>query len=118
MSDTSAPGGPAPTPPPRASRWRDARTAAAIMTVTLPPIAAAAGRFLLRPRPRAPAPRMIAVFLASVLLPPPVRLRRRVGSPASLGILAGTTAALLLVLAFVIYASVLGLNDDLPRLHA
>lgn len=116
MSDTPAPDHPDPTPP-RKPRWRDAATTAAVLTVTLPPVAAAAGWFLLRELAPVLRPFLIAVFLAYVLMPTHARLRRHVGSPASLGVLAGTTAALLLVLAFVVYASVLELQDDLPRLQ-
>lgn len=113
---TGAPDSPAPRR--RVPRWRDTATAAGIVTVTLPLVGAAAAWFLLRSLAPVLRPLMIAIFLAYVLMPTHVRLRRHVGSPASLGILAGATAALLIVLAFVIYANVLGLNDELPRLHA
>lgn len=99
---------------PHPTRWRDPDT---VRTVLLVVIAAAAGWYLLLQLSPVLRPLMTAAFLAYVLVPYHSRLRHHVGTPASLGIIAGLTAAVLVVLAFVTYASVLALSDDLPELQ-
>lgn len=99
-------------------RWRDPTTTTAVATVAHVLIAAAAGWFLLQQLAPVVRPLLVAVFLAYILLPYHSRLRHHVGAPASIGALAGATAAVLFGLAFVVYASVLGLNEDLPHLQA
>ena len=61
-------------------------------------------------------PLLLAVFLGYVLLPYYSRLRHRLPGPAAIGLLAGWTAAVLVVLAMALYASLLGLSDELPAL--
>jgi AI-2 transport protein TqsA len=99
---------------PHHSRWHNPDT---IRTISFVVIASAAGWYLMLQLAPVLRPLLIAAFLAYVLMPYHSRLRHHVGTPASLGILAGTTAAVLVVLAFVTYASVLALNDDLPLLQ-
>src|SRR4051794_6379882 len=104
----------APEPEHHTPRWRDPaalQTAAAVLVI------AAAGWFLMLQLAPLLRPLLIAVFLAYVLMPYHSRLRRHVGSPASLGILAGLTAVVIIGLALSVYASVLGLSDELPRLQ-
>jgi len=100
---------------PRGPRWRDHDT---VRTVALVVVAVAAGWFMLQQLAPVLRPLMVAVFLAYVLMPHHARLRQHVGTPASLAALAGLTVGALLLLAFVTYASVLALRDDLPRLQA
>jgi AI-2 transport protein TqsA len=97
--------------------WRDPATATTVTTVTQVLLAAAAGWFLLQALAPILRPLLVAVFLAYVLMPSHVRLRRHIGSAASIGTLAGLTAVLLVVLALVTYASLLGLSEDMPRLQ-
>ena len=76
------------------------QAAAAVLVI------AAAGWFLLEQLAPLLRPLLIAVFLAYVLMPYHSRLRKRVGAPASIGILAGLTAAALVGLAMAVYVSV------------
>lgn len=95
-------------------RWRDPAT---LQTVANVIIIAAGGWFLLNQLASVLRPLLVAVFLAYVLLPYHSRLRSRVTAPASIVLLAGATAAVLIVLALTVYASVLGLNEQLPLLQ-
>ena len=63
-------------------------------------------------------PLLLAAFLGYVLLPYYSRLRSRLPAPIAIGLLAGTTAAVLAGLALAVYASLLGLSEELPRLKA
>ena len=63
-------------------------------------------------------PLFVAVFLAYVLMPYHGRLRRHIGTPGSIGVLVAITALALFLLAVAVYVSVLGLDDDRPRLEA
>jgi AI-2 transport protein TqsA len=101
-------------PDARKPRWRNP---AAVQTVAYVLVAGAAGWFLLVQLAPLLRPLLVAVFLAYVLMPYHSRLRRRVGVPASIVILAGVTAGTLVGLAFAVYASVLGLSEELPRLE-
>lgn len=101
----------------RLARWRDPATLAGVITVTLPLLAIVAGWFLLQQLTPILRPLLVAVFLAYVLMPYHSKLRKRIGAPASIGMIATATALALLSLAFVIYASVLGLSEDLPMLQ-
>jgi AI-2 transport protein TqsA len=99
-------------------RWRDPTTATAVATVAHVLVAGAAGWFLLQQLAPVVRPLLVAVFLAYILLPYHSRLRHHIGGPASIGALAGLTAGVLVGLAVVVYASVLGLSEDLPHLQA
>ena len=99
---------------PRHARWRAPDSLRTIATVL---VGAAAGWYLMLQLAPVLRPLLIAAFLAYVLMPYHSRLRRHVGTPASLTVLAGSTAAVLVVLGFVTYASILALNDDVPRLQ-
>jgi AI-2 transport protein TqsA len=99
---------------PRHSRWRDPDTLRTVATIL---VGAAAGWYLMLQLASVLRPLMVAAFLGYILMPYHARLRHRVGTPASLCILAGTTAAVLVALALITYASLLGLRDDLPRLQ-
>lgn len=107
----------APTPEssePRSMRRRDPahlQAAAAILIIV------AASWFLLVQLAPLLRPLLIAIFLAYILLPYHSRLRKHVGTPLSLGILAGTTAGAMVGLALAVYVSVNGLEDELPRLE-
>ncbi len=101
-------------PDARLARWRDPvliQTTAAVLVIV------AATWFMLIQLAPLLRPLLIAVFLSYVLMPYHRRLRTRVGTPASLGILAGVTAVLIVLLAFAVYISVIGLSDELPRLE-
>src|SRR6266542_5455649 len=112
----------APPPPtegtslhaPHHSRWRDPDM---LRTVVLVLVGAAAGWYLMLQLASVLRPLMVAAFLAYVLMPYHSRLRHHVGTPASLTILASSTAGILVGLGFVTYASLLALNDDVPRLQ-
>jgi AI-2 transport protein TqsA len=112
MSEPPAP----PKPPP--PRWRDPQTLHTLLTVTCVLIIVAAGWFLLKELGSILRPLLIAVFLAYVLMPYHSRWRKQVGSAASLLMLGGATAAAVVVLALVVYASALGLQDEMPRLQS
>jgi AI-2 transport protein TqsA len=99
---------------PRAAPWRDAET---VRTAACVVLAAAAGWYLLLQLAPILRPFLVASILAYVLMPYHARLRRRIGTPASLGVLAGSTAGALVGLAFVTYDSALALNDEVPHLQ-
>jgi AI-2 transport protein TqsA len=77
----------------------------------------AAGWYLLLQLAPVLRPLLIAAFLAYVLMPYHSRLRNHVGTPASLVILAGSTAGALVLFALISYASLLELRDDIPSLQ-
>lgn len=95
-------------------RWRDLDT---VRTVAHVVIAAAAGWYLMLQLAPILRPLLTAAFLAYVLMPYHARLRHRIGTPASLAVIAGSATAVLVGLGFAIYVSVLGLGDDLPELQ-
>lgn len=101
-------------PEPHHYRWRDP---AALQTAALVVIAVAAGWLLLKELAHVVRPLLIAVILAYVILPYHARLRHRVSGATSLVLLGGAAAALLGGLALVVYASVLGLAEELPALQ-
>jgi len=61
-------------------------------------------------------PLLLAVFLGYVLMPYYSRLRGKVAAPVALSVLAGLTTVVLIGVAVAMYASLLGLKDDLPEL--
>ena len=85
-------------PSPRLPKWRDPATVAAVGTITQVVLAAAAGWYLLNQLAPVLRPLLVAVFLAYVLMPYHSRLRKQIGSPASIVTLAAVTAAVLVVL--------------------
>ena len=107
-----SPNGEVPNIPRRLPPWRDPALTAAVVTVTLPVIAIAAAWFMMQQLAAVLRPFFIAVFLAYVLLPYHSRLRKQIGAPASIGVIASATALALLGLALAVYASVLGLSDE------
>lgn len=96
------------------ANWRNPNT---LRTVAILLAGAAAGWYLMLQLAPILRPLFIAAFLAYVLMPYHSRLRYKVGTPASLAILAGSTAAVLIALAFISYASVLELRDQVPTLQ-
>jgi AI-2 transport protein TqsA len=98
-------------------RWRDPATVAAVSTITQVLIGIAAGWFMLQQLAPVVRPLFIAVFLAYVLMPYHNRLRKHIGAPASIVALASITTLMLFVLALFVYASIVGLSDELPRLQ-
>jgi AI-2 transport protein TqsA len=102
------------TPAPHHPRWRDPDT---LRTVVFVLVGIAAGWYLMLQLTPVLRPLLVASFLAYVLMPYHSRLRHHVGTPASITILAGSTAAVLVLVAFVTYASILELNADLPNLQ-
>jgi AI-2 transport protein TqsA len=102
-----------PEPQPQA-RWRDADTVRTIASVIL---GAAAVWYLMLQLAPVLRPLLIAAILAYVLMPYHARLRRHVGTPASLFILASSSAGVLVVLGFVTYASILALDEEVPHLQ-
>ena len=103
------------TAPPTHPKWRDPDTLRTVASILL---GAAAGWYLMLQLAPILRPLMIAAFLAYVLMPYHARLRHHVGSPASITLIASATAGTLVALAFLTYASVAALNEDLPRLQA
>jgi AI-2 transport protein TqsA len=63
-------------------------------------------------------PLLLAVFLAYVILPSHHRLKRRIPGVASIGVLAGASIVLLLLLALLIVGSAAELNEEMPHLLA
>src|SRR5438067_5297214 len=102
-------------PPPPRPRWQNP---AALQSAALALVAAAAAWFLLAQLAAVFRPLLMATFLAYLLLPYHTRLRTQVSGPASLLLLGSATAGILVVLALAVYASVLGLREELPRLQA
>lgn len=90
---------------------------AAVLTVSCAVIAAAAAWFLLNQLTTVLRPLLVAVFLAYVLMPYHTRLRKVVGGPVSIGILASLSAASLVGLALAVSLSVVELSDELPRMQ-
>jgi AI-2 transport protein TqsA len=105
---------PDPIPRPGSSKWREPDTLRVVVFVL---VGAAAGWYLMLQLASVLRPLLVAVFLAYVLMPYHSRLRKQLGTPASIFILAGGTATLLIAVAFITSASVLALRDDLPRLQ-
>src|SRR5262245_34538989 len=99
---------------PQQSKWRDPDT---LRTIVFVLVGAAAGWYLMLQLTPVLRPLLIAAFLAYVLMPYHSRLRKHVGTPASIFILAGSTAAVLVLLAFITYASILDLSADIPVLQ-
>lgn len=98
----------APTP------WRGPN---AVRTVALVLCAAACSWYLLQELAALLRPLLIAVLLAYVVMPYHARLKRVMGTAVSLAVIASTVTGALLALAFVSYASVLELRDDIPELQ-
>jgi AI-2 transport protein TqsA len=101
--------------PDRPSRWAavpTVRTAAAWVVV------AAGSWWLLGELAAVIRPLLVAVFLWYVLMPYYARLRRHLPTPVAIGLLAGVTTAVLVGLAFAVYASLLDLARDLPTIQA
>ena len=63
-------------------------------------------------------PLLLAVFLGYVLMPYYSRLRYKMPAPVAIGLLAGLTTGVLVGLALAVYASLLGLADELPNVQA
>jgi AI-2 transport protein TqsA len=91
---------------------------ATLTTIALCLVIAATSWFLLKELAALLRPLLLAVFLAYVILPIHHRLRQRMSNPTSILVMAGGTMAILYLLALVVYASVIDLNDDLPSLTA
>ena len=112
---------PQPQPSDRAegagSHRRPWRAPSAVRTAALVVLTAAAGWYLMLQLAPVLRPLLIAAILAYVLMPYHARLRHHIGTPASLAVLAGSTAGLLVVLGFVTYLSILSLSDEVPRLQ-
>lgn len=103
----------APQLPPH--RWH---TPVTLPTVAYALVAAAAAWFLLDRLAVVFRPLLLAVFLAYVLMPYHARLRQHVSGVTSLLLLGSATAGVLVVLGLAVYASLLGLQDELPRLQS
>jgi AI-2 transport protein TqsA len=101
-------------PPAPSPRWQGEVT---FRSVTYALVAAAAGWFLLDRLAVVLRPLLLAVFLAYVLMPYHARLRRHVSGVTSLLLLGGATAGVLFVMGLAVYASLLGLREELPRLQ-
>jgi AI-2 transport protein TqsA len=98
-------------------RWQRRETVAGVLTFALPIIAAAAAWYLLGELASILRPLLVAIFLAYIFMPHHARMRRSIGSAASIGVLVGTTALVLMAIGLATYASMLGLRDDMPRLQ-
>jgi len=106
-----------PASPEQLPKWRDPATVATIATAAQVLVGIAATWFLLQQLAPILRPLLIAVFLGYVLMPQHSRLRKRVGGPAAITVLACVSAGVLVGLGLAVYASVLGLSEDLPRLQ-
>src|SRR6476661_5258294 len=95
------------------SKWTDPDT---LRTAAYAVIIVAGSWWLLGQLAVVLRPLLLAVFLGYVLLPYYSRLRARLPAPIAIGLLAGTTAAVLAGLALGVYASLLGLSEELPGL--
>lgn len=102
-------------PPDAPAHWRAPN---AVRTVSLVLCAGACSWYLLQELAALLRPLLIAVLLAYVVAPYHARLRRLVGTAASLAIIASAASGALLALGFVSYASTLELRDDIPELQA
>jgi AI-2 transport protein TqsA len=80
-------------------------------------LAVAAGWYLMHQLAPLLRPLLIAAILALVLMPYHVRLRRHIGTPTSLCVLAGFSAGVLVLLGFITYASILELDVEVPHLQ-
>ncbi len=114
MSTLTAPPVDNSVPRTNRSQWRDFEW---IRTVAVVVIALAATWYLMLQLAPILRPLLIATFLAYILMPYHVQLRQHVGTPASLGILAGSTALLLVVVGLITYVSLLELADEIPTLQ-
>jgi len=103
---------------PTDAELRNHRRMMAVLTVSGILVGAAAAWYLLIQLVTVLRPLLVAIFLAYVLLPYHSRLRKLVGGPASVGLLAAITAAALLGLAAAISLSILELTEDLPELQS
>ncbi|MBX9623428.1 MAG: AI-2E family transporter [Gemmataceae bacterium] len=110
------PGSPAPDPAAAHHRPRR-RVLLALPAVASVLVIAAAGWFLLRELAPVLRPLLTAVFLAYALMPYHSRLRKRMPGVVSLVLLAVVTAGVLVGLALVVSASVVGLSEELPDLE-
>ncbi len=95
-------------------RWRDPNM---LRTITFILVGGACGWYLMLQLAPVLRPLLIAVFLAYVLMPYHARLRYRVGTPASITVLAGSTAAAIVLLTFVTYLSVAELSAQSAALQ-
>jgi AI-2 transport protein TqsA len=100
--------GPEPSQP-----WRDRLTLATVAGCLL---IAATSWYLLKEFAPVLRPLLLAVFLCYVIGPTHQRLTRRVPALASLGVLAGVSAGLLALLAWLMLGSAVQLSEDMPRL--
>ncbi len=101
-------------PPDAPPRWRDP---AAVRTAAVVVVAAAAGWWLLRELAPVVRPLLFAVVIGYVILPYHARLRTRVSGAASLALLGGVAVAVVAALGVAVYASALGLAEELPALQ-
>jgi AI-2 transport protein TqsA len=62
-------------------------------------------------------PLLVAVFLGYILMPYYSRLRQRLPAPVAITLIAGATTAVLVGLAFAVYASLLDLSRELTNLQ-
>lgn len=62
-------------------------------------------------------PLLLAAFLGYVLMPYYTRLRHHLPAPVAITLVAGATTAVLVGLTWAVYASLLGLTDELPAVR-
>jgi AI-2 transport protein TqsA len=99
----------------RVPRWRDPLI---LRTVAYAIVILAGSWWLLGQLQTVLRPLLVAVFMCYVLLPYYAGLRRsRVPGAVSIALLAGVAAGILVVLALLVYGSLLGLSDELPELR-
>jgi len=87
-----------------------------LTTVALCLVVAAASWYLLRELATLLRPLLLAVFLCYIIIPVHQRLTRRVPKALSIVVMAGGSVGLLLLLALMVYGSVVELNEELPSL--
>lgn len=106
---------PEPTPEPPKARWQDTET---LRTVAVAVVIACGSWWMLGQLAVVLRPLLVAVFLAYVLLPTFIKLRRTMPGAVGIVTLAALAAGMLAVMAVVTYASLLGVLDEFPRIQS
>jgi AI-2 transport protein TqsA len=97
----------------QSQRWKDRL---GLATVACCLVIAATGWYLLKEFAPLLRPLALAVFLCYVILPSHRRLTRRIPAVASVGVLAGVSVGLLVLLAWLLLGSAIQLSEEMPRL--
>jgi AI-2 transport protein TqsA len=102
------------TDPSTPSRWRDAET---LRTIAVLIVIACGSWWLLGQFAAVLRPLLLAIFLAYVLMPTVMRFRKTMPGLVGVVALTGLTGAVLGVMALVTYSSLLGIQDEFPKIQ-